>query len=437
MIDSAAGRAAGCPAPAAPTVATMSSLSWTPILDGALAERAREAVEAIARDPRMRSAGAADPAGLAPVSLAAGSAGRALFYAYYADCGADDAAETAVALLEHAFAAMPRLPVSLYEGFTGVAWVHAHLDGWLFQADDEDPLAAVDAAVIDFLQLDDERGEYDLISGLVGLGVYALERPDGPRRHAMIDRTVARLAAGAEREGSEAAWFTPPARLHPVQLAQAPNGVYDVGMAHGIPGVVAWLARSCHDGGDAGAPALLTEATSWLRRQELGADSVSAYPYWRESGQAPRPARLAWCYGDPGVACALVSAARGASRDDWEADGLRTGLKAAARPMATSGVIDAGLCHGAAGVAHIFNRLYQATGDSRLADASRRWLTHALDLRRPGDGVAGFVAGGDGIDDRGFLTGAAGVGLALIAACTDIEPAWDRVLLLDVPHVTA
>jgi hypothetical protein len=32
-------------------------------------------------------------------------------------------------------------------------------------------------------------------------------------------------------------------------------------------------------------------------------------------------------------------------------------------------------------------------------------------------------------DDPGFLTGAAGVGLALLAATTPVEPAWDRLLL--------
>jgi hypothetical protein len=32
--------------------------------------------------------------------------------------------------------------------------------------------------------------------------------------------------------------------------------------------------------------------------------------------------------------------------------------------------------------------------------------------------------------DPGFIQGAAGVGLALLAAATGIEPAWDRVMLI-------
>ena len=37
------------------------------------------------------------------------------------------------------------------------------------------------------------------------------------------------------------------------------------------------------------------------------------------------------------------------------------------------------------------------------------------------------------LDDPGLLTGATGVGLALLAAATAIEPAWDRILLVSVP----
>jgi hypothetical protein len=58
-------------------------------------------------------------------------------------------------------------------------------------------------------------------------------------------------------------------------------------------------------------------------------------------------------------------------------------------------------------------------------------------MYEPGRGCGGFRAvipidSGElrGWPDPGFLTGAAGVGLALLAAISDVEPEWDRVLLL-------
>ena len=56
---------------------------------------------------------------------------------------------------------------------------------------------------------------------------------------------------------------------------------------------------------------------------------------------------------------------------------------------------------------------------------------------RPGTGIGGFrvfTPGDDGgmawRDEPGFLTGAAGVALALLGAITDVPPDWDRALLL-------
>jgi hypothetical protein len=37
--------------------------------------------------------------------------------------------------------------------------------------------------------------------------------------------------------------------------------------------------------------------------------------------------------------------------------------------------------------------------------------------------------------EPGLLTGTAGVGLALLAATTPIEPAWDRALLVAIPPI--
>jgi hypothetical protein len=99
-------------------------------------------------------------------------------------------------------------------------------------------------------------------------------------------------------------------------------------------------------------------------------------------------------------------------------------------------VRDAGLCHGAFGVAHLFNRIFQATGEERFAQAARLWIGEGLALRRRGLGVAGFSVwdvttpgGPTWTAESGFLTGAAGIGLALLAAASEVEPAWDRLLL--------
>jgi hypothetical protein len=66
-----------------------------------------------------------------------------------------------------------------------------------------------------------------------------------------------------------------------------------------------------------------------------------------------------------------------------------------------------------------------------------RWPGRALDYQRPGVAVGGFATARPGTEgecvwtpEPGFLDGAAGIGLVLLAAATPVAPAWDRILLL-------
>ena len=78
-------------------------------------------------------------------------------------------------------------------------------------------------------------------------------------------------------------------------------------------------------------------------------------------------------------------------------------------------------------------RLYHATRRDELRASAIAWIERGLAARRS-DGIAGFPAYSSSgwEDDPGVLTGAAGVGLALLAATGTVEPAWDRLLLLDI-----
>jgi hypothetical protein len=106
-------------------------------------------------------------------------------------------------------------------------------------------------------------------------------------------------------------------------------------------------------------------------------------------------------------------------------------------------VDDAGLCHGAAGLGHVLNRFYQATGDPEILAAARAWFGRALDFWEPGRGIGGFLTftppEGDferleWNEEAGFLSGSAGMALTLLAATGDVDPDWDRLLLLSPLH---
>jgi len=415
---------------------------WRPLLDGNLADRALEAVLAIAEDIPSR------PRWVPPrvtgsyaetwnAGLASGAAGQALFYGYLAlHTNEERWADLALELLDRAGEAVAASPMteSLYSGFPGIAWAGDHLRGLLFEGDPEENREVDEALLSAFVHPDWPR-EYDLINGLVGLGIYALEGLPRPTAAACLERIVARLADRALDEPEGAAWFNPPESLPEHQRLESPEGLYNLGASHGMAGVVAVLGAASRAGVAAARP-LLERAMSWLLARRLPADQGCAFPHFYVPGIESRGSRLAWCYGDPGMAAALLVAGRGAGEPAWERIALEVAVAAAGRPESAARVQDAGLCHGAAGVAHIFHRMYCSTGDERLAAAARSWYEWILRFRTPGLGFGGFRSWSSGPneeldwrDDPGFLEGSAGTGLGLLAAISPVDPGWDRVFL--------
>jgi lantibiotic modifying enzyme len=330
----------------------------------------------------------------------------------------------------------------LYGGAARMAFAVGHLSA----GDDADTACEmIEQSLLRFLAQPTES--YDLISGLVGIAVPVLQRiTDGkasassePVAHAILEH-LERLARPMP---TGLAWHTPPALLPAWQRELAPAGYINLGLAHGIPGIVAILARYLTAGVEVErARALLEGAVAYLSSAAEPTPG-SRYPAWRSAQRADATSlsRVAWCYGDLGVAVAMLAAATAAGRADWRAEALGLAHGMAARPFETSHVVDAGLCHGAAGVAHLFNRLSQATGDAELARAADTWLARTIAMRRASP-IAGFPRGMpvDGIMtwDPGadLLTGACGVALALHAAISPIEPGWDQLLLADLAPAT-
>src|SRR5262249_19886010 len=142
----------------------------------------------------------------------------------------------------------------------------------------------------------------------------------------ILARVVARLGELAEPCGSGLTWRTPRALLAPQERGQYPEGNYNLGVAHGVPGVIALLAELQALGVEpAIVPTLLRRAVDWLLGQKLPPGASSIFPYSVARGVEPRIPGTAWCYGDLGISLALLSAARRAGEPLWEREALAIG----------------------------------------------------------------------------------------------------------------
>jgi lantibiotic biosynthesis protein len=404
------------------------SSSWRPLLAGQDRRRALTAVDAIAGDlrtvllPPQAYASAWDLASsalcLAYLARATGETGDAL------------AAQTLLDAAIDLAGGGERLPMCLHRGAAGLAWILHHAARVLGVEGAAEATQALDEELLGYLQGPGNIAEpYDLLDGLLGLGVYGLESGSRP----LVERTVQRLAARNQIAAEGLAWHTPP---QSGDRNGFPEGHFNLGLAHGVAGVIAFLAGAMEEGieRDAARP-LLIDAVHWLRRQRLPDGGPRTFPWAVAPGRPPAAQGLdaGWAYADAGIAAALAHAARVLG----DADLLEEALSVAAREAARMDELPArhpGIGFGPAGYAQIFARLHQQTGRPVFRRAARQESLRLLEMRAPGMGVGGFSpldpAGRPPGENLSFLGGASGIGLVLLGAATGVNPLWDRLLLL-------
>jgi hypothetical protein len=280
------------------------------LLEGDLAGEARAALADLSSE-LLRPTTSEVP----DASLAGGLAGIALAHAALEPIvpGAGHSARAGEAL-RGAIARASREPLGLglYRGLAGIGWVIAQL----VEGPDRDRLCEpVDAALERALATSNWTGPFDLIAGLVGMGVYALERLPCPSGRRLVASIVRHLASTARPQAVGVAWASDPGWVGEPSTRRGME--WDLGVAHGVPGVIAFLARVVVaaevDGDSRGvARTLLEGAVTFLLAQELRPEDAGCFGH-AAGPHAPRGvARLAWCYGDAGIAVTLLAAARAA-----------------------------------------------------------------------------------------------------------------------------
>jgi hypothetical protein len=145
--------------------------------------------------------------------------------------------------------------------------------------------------------------------------------------------------------------------------------------------------------------------------------------------------RLAWCYGDLGIAYILYQAGVLLKRTDIVDFALEVFLfNTKRRTLKQTMVYDAGICHGAAGVAHIYNRMWMNTRNPIFKETTEYWIKETLAFACFEDGIAGFKKFNAITKtyerDSSLLEGIAGTGLVLLSYLTN-DFSWDYCIMLN------
>jgi len=282
---------------------------------------------------------------------------------------------------------------------------------------------------------------FDVIAGLAGTGRYLLARRHDPACKPALQKVLRALIYLSEDDASGIPhWHTDVGNSSENLRKVYPQGHVNMGLAHGIPGPLALMTISTLTGVEVrGQREAIVRTADRIVRAQLTDDWGVCFPTAvplkgsaGEPGAAEHATRSAWCYGGPGVARALWLAGIAADRSEYRDLAIAAVLAAIRRPVAARRIDSPTICHGVAGLLLITLRFAHECPRADFFDAACDLTSQLVRAHEPVGrfGYRSLDAADRRIDSPGFLDGAAGVALVLLAASTAIEPTWDRVLLL-------
>ncbi|GHO42295.1 hypothetical protein KSX_04580 [Ktedonospora formicarum] len=236
------------------------------------------------------------------------------------------------------------------------------------------------------------------------------------------------------------AWYVPPSLSRLESWGDlCPDGFYNCGLAHGIPGPLALLAltKSAHISVP-GLEEAITRTADWLLEQQVGNEWGIGWPLAvpvNHMGPPPgdlKKCRTAWCYGTPGVARALWLAGEALNCQHYRDIALVAMQSVYRTPLPERRIDSPSFCHGVAGLLQITLRFAHNSQAPFFIEAANTLTKQLLSLYDP-DTLLGY-RNQEGpetlVDQPGLLDGVAGILLVLLATSTTQEPYWDRLFLL-------
>ena len=162
------------------------------------------------------------------------------------------------------------------------------------------PLDLIDAELTKYVQTFTKHDDVDLVCGLAGIGVYGVKRYASKLGADLTMATLSRLLSFTETQGETGlTWI----RAVPARRMAEIGKITDLGVAHGIPGILYFLGEATRLNLVQGYPhEYLRRSVSAFVDAAIPSDEGMTFPY--VSGEL-LPARIGWCYGDIGISAVL------------------------------------------------------------------------------------------------------------------------------------
>ncbi|MEN8154742.1 MAG: lanthionine synthetase C family protein [Acidobacteriota bacterium] len=315
-------------------------------------------------------------------------------------------------------------------GISGIAWCIKHLETVGFINKNEiTSFSSINDFFVKALSYHCEKENFDFIYGSTGIVNNLLDwKGDNSK---VLTKYVDALEFHGESENGFIKWKS-------IISKDKQNYGYNLSLSHGNTAIALMLSKILNSKyRSKKVERILKQSVNYILSKKQDTKSyISNFPNIITAKNKYGNSRMAWCYGDLGIGIALYQIARIIKDKKLEIESLEI-LKHTTkrRNLQENRVFDAGLCHGTAGIAHIYNRMYNYTGDEIFKESVLYWVDETLKMAMLSDGLVGYKAwttkkNSGWVNGLGLLEGISGVGLMMISAISDIEPAWDSCLLL-------
>lgn len=286
---------------------------------------------------------------------------------------------------------------------------------------------------------------FDIISGLSGAGRYLLQVKNKNSKETLqkIDKCLISMGEPIEINYEKVmGWYVPNVYLFTEHdKKKYPEGVFNLGMAHGVAGFIAYLSLSgVYDINYKEKKKTIECMCDWLLdKSELRnyglcwPSMISLQEDRKERETNDNITRDAWCYGSAGIGRALFLAGKFTERTDYVLKSKAVFKSIYSRTMNDWRLEGPSFCHGYSGLLQIINRMYMDTKEELYFSFKEKLIEIILE-KYDANYPFGFVdeEGSNKVIKIGLLDGVAGIILTLISTIEfkNHVITWDYPFLL-------
>ncbi len=324
-------------------------------------------------------------------------------------------------------------------GIAGAGWVIEFLNQEEFiEIESDDLLSGLDEYLFEAMKNDIKTENFDFLHGAIGYGYYFLKRyqntksTDLKNKYTEFLHHLIEALKKASKEDQNGVWW-----MFDLRTEEKIKGA-NLSLSHGMASIINFLSRlHAYDDFKDKTHDLLQGVVTYILNQKNEDTSLSSmFPSWIYEGMETNvKSRLAWCYGDLGIGISLYKAGKALQNTEYQQLALQILKHATKRKdLAEAQMYDAGYCHGAFGVADIYNYMNTETKDQVFKDTAEYWMDQGLKMAIHENGDAGYMQWrGDQNEwknELNLLEGLAGIGLTMISHLANFETKWNECLLI-------